>query len=138
MLETHQRAAWITNEPHLAWYHFLQARFAGRLPTREGGTEIATAIHSLIQRSESHAELHGSMEYGSSISPVIYDFTGSLDLYSREIVIHEPHQNQPERQYTGQISENGRVMTLHITAPDGRVTSKPIYLVHEPTLATLT
>jgi hypothetical protein len=138
MLELHQRAAWMANEPTVAWHHFLRSRFAGRLPAREGGAEMAVVVQTVVQQSPTHAELRGCMEYGPSFSPVVFDFVASLDLETRELVVREPHPNpQPERTYSGQFSENGRVMTLHAALPGGR-TSKPIHLIHEATLADLT
>lgn len=134
MLENHQRAARIENAPNIAWHHFLQSRFLGRLPAREGGAELALVVQSIVQNSPTHAELRGCTEYGPSISPVIYEFAASLDIEAREIELREPHPHQPERNYAGQFSENGRVLTMQVVLPGGK-TSKPFYLIHESTLA---
>jgi hypothetical protein len=136
MLELHQRAAWITNAPNVEWHHFLRSRFVGRLPAREGGADLAVVVQSVVQQSGIHAELRGSMEYGPSVSPVVFDFVASLDIENREIVIREPHPNKPERTFSGQFSENGRVMALSTGLPADR-TSKAFHLVHEDTLADL-
>ncbi len=137
MLELHQRAAWIVNEPNVEWHHLLRSRFVGQLPAREGGTGIAVVVQSIVQQSEAQAELRGCMEYFSGRSlPVVFDFVGSLQIETRELVIREPRPNLPERTYSGQLSENGRVMTLHAHLPEGR-TSKPIHLIHDDTLAEL-
>ena len=127
----------MANEPNVAWHHFLRSRFAGRLPAREGGAGVAVVVQAIVQQSETHAELRGCLEYFSDPSlPVVFEFVASLHVETREISIHEPHPNQPERTYSGQLSENGRVMTLRAILAEGR-TSKPFHLIHEETLAEL-
>ncbi len=137
MLELHQRAAWIANGPNVAWHHFLRSRYTGRRPARDGMTGVAVVIQTIVQQSESHADLGGWMEYFSDPSlPIVFEFTGTLQLETREFSIHEPHSNQPERTYSGQLSENGRVMTLRALLP-GSGAAKPFHLIHEGTLAEL-
>jgi hypothetical protein len=130
MIEPHQRAALIPNDPGVSWTHFLTARFVGPLP--QAGREVAMAIVSqaIMQQSQGHANLRGLVEVSSRSSlPVVFEFVGALNLETREITIH---QTQPDKIYGGQISENGRVMTLREAGH-----SKPIHLVHEETLAQL-
>lgn len=156
MLDIHQRAAWIENEPHIEWHHFLRSRFAGGLPGR-GGAELVVAVQTVVQQSEIQAELRGSMEYfpERGALPVVFDFVGSVQLDNREVILREMHshgqavqlrapalqaqeQAHDGRIYAGQISENGRVMTLQAVAADGRTAqSKPFHLIHEDTLAEL-
>jgi len=138
MLATHQRAAWIPNEPNVAWHHFILSRFVGRLPGRDWDAILAVVVHTISQQSETHAELRGTTEYASGSSlPVVFEFAGSLLLDSREISIDELHLNQPRRNYSGQFSENGRVMALRSRIGGGE-TSKEFHLIHEATLARLT
>ncbi len=136
MLETHQRAAWLTNEPDVVWHHFLRARFVGQLPAREGGAGFAVVVQTIAQQSESHAELRGSVEYFSDPSlPVVFEFVGVLQIETRELSIQEAQPNQP-RNYAGQFSENGRVLTLRPRDAEQRA-GKPFHLIHEETLAAL-
>jgi len=157
MLDIHQRAAWIENEPHIEWHHFLRSRFAGRMPGRGSGSELVVAVQTIVQQSEIQAELRGSMEYfpERGALPIVFDFVGSVQLDSREVILREMHshgqavqlrapalqaqdQAQDGRIYAGQISENGRVMSLQAVAADGRTPkSKPFHLIHEETLAEL-
>ena len=157
MLEIHQRAAWIENEPHVVWHHFLRSRFAGRLPGRGRASELVVAVQTVVQQSEIQAELRGSLEYflEKGALPVVFDFVGSVQLDSREVILREMHSNgravqmrapapqsqeqeQDGRIYAGQISENGRVMSLQAVAADGRTPkSKPFHLIHEDTLTEL-
>jgi hypothetical protein len=68
------------------------------------------------------------LSLGSSL-PIVSEFVGVLNLENREISIR---QLQPERNYAGQISENGRVILLREVGQP-----KPIHLIHEETLAQL-
>ena len=136
MLETHQRAAWFTNEPDVVWHHFLRSRFIGQLPAREGGAGFAVVVQTIEQQSESHAELRGCVEYFSGPSlPVVFEFVGILQIETRELSIQEAQPNQP-RNYAGQFSENGRVLTLRSRDAEQRA-GKPFQLIHEETLAAL-
>jgi hypothetical protein len=153
MLDTYQRAAWIENEPHVAWYDFLVSRFAGHLPGRGGGQELVVAVQTAAQRTELQAEMRGTLEYylERGALPVVFDFVGSLQLDTREVILRElpantlavqlqaPAPSELEgRFYAGQISENGRVMSLQAVAADGRTAkSKPFHLIHEGTLSEL-
>lgn len=137
MLDLHKRAGWIANGPDVAWHHFLRSRFVGPPPGRDGAATIAITIHTVAQLSETDAELRGIVEYAWDASvPVVFEFTGSLLLDTREIAIEELHPNQPPRNYAGQLSPNGRVMTLRESLPSGG-TSKAFHLIHEGTLALL-
>ncbi len=123
MLEPHQRAARIPNAPEVRWHQFLSGRFLG--PT------LGLAIQAAEQQTAEHAELRGILEYANDGSlPVVLEFTGALNIETREITVHE---TRPEWHYSGQFSENGRVLTLR---RDGQ--AKLIYLVHEETLVELT
>ena len=134
MLAIHQRAAAIPNNPEIPWHHFIRSRFVGRLPERDRDASLAIAVHTVTQQSETHADLRGVMEYavGSSL-PVVFEFVGSLLLDTREISVQEQHLNQPVRNYSGQFSENGRVMTLRLHPADGKP-SKQFHLTHKDTL----
>jgi hypothetical protein len=130
MIEPHQRAALIPNDPGVSWSHFLTARFAGAFPQAGRGATLAIVVQTVVPPIQGHAGVCGLVEVSSRSSlPVVYGFTGVLNLETREISIH---QTQPDKIYTGQISENGRVMTLREAGG-----SKPIHLVHEETLAQL-
>jgi hypothetical protein len=84
-------------------------------------------VQTIEQQSQEHAEIRGILEQSSGSSlPVVSEFVGVLNLESLEISIQ---QTQPEKIYSGQISENGRVITLWQTGQ-----SKPIHLVHDETL----
>ena len=126
MLEDHQRATQIPNDPGVAWHHFLVGRFIGLLADRK--TALALTIQTVEQRSEIHAVLVGLIELSVGRAlPVVTEFTGELNLESREISVH---QSSSDRHYSGHFSENGRVIILR-----GNGQSKPIYLVHEDTLS---
>ena len=126
------------NNPDVLWHHFVRSRFIGRLPDRDREATLVVAVHTITQKDEAHAELRGMMEYAFDSSlPVLFGFTGSLLLDTREISIQEIHVNQPGRNYSGQFSENGRVMTLRSLSEKGK-TSKPFHLIQEDTLALLT
>lgn len=130
MIEPHQRAALIPNDPGVSWPHFLSARFVGPLPRSGRAATLAIVVQTIVQQSPEHASLRGLVEISSRSSlPVVFEFVGALNLETREISIR---QAQPEKIYGGRISENGRVMTL---CEAGH--SKPIPLVHEETLAQL-
>jgi hypothetical protein len=136
MLETHQRAAWLTNEPNVAWHHFLRSRFVGRLPARDGGAGFAVIVQAIEQQSAAHAELRGCVEYFSDPSlPVVFEFMGILQIETREFSIQKAQPNQP-RNYSGQFSENGRVLTLRARDAAHR-DGNPFHLIHEETLAAL-
>jgi hypothetical protein len=130
MIELHQRATLIPNASGVSWTQYLTARFAGPFPQAGRGAELAIVVQTIVQPIQQHAGLCGLVEVSSRASlPVVYGFTGVVNLETREISIH---QTQPDKIYTGQLSENGRVMTLRETGH-----SKPIHLVHEDTLAQL-
>ena len=123
MLEPHQRAALVPNAPEVRWLQFLRWRFLG--------ASLGLAIQAAEQQNPEHAELRGLLEHSNDGSlPVVSEFTGTLNIESREITVHE---TRPERHYSGQFSENGRVLTLRRAGQP-----KPIYLVHEETLVDLT
>jgi hypothetical protein len=137
MLALHKRAGWIANEPNVAWHHFLRSRFIGRVPDRDRIASLAVVVHTIAQQSESDAVLRGIMERSWDASvPVVFEFTGLLHLDARELSIEELHPNRPGRNYAGQLSENGRVMTLRELLADGG-SSKAFHLIHEGTLALL-
>jgi hypothetical protein len=128
MLEPHQRAALIPNEPHVHWHSFLRGRFIGSLPERN--KTLAIALQAVEQQSPVHAAMRGWVELSSGGAlPVVSEFAGVLSLETREVSLR---QTQPDKEYTGQISENGRVMVLRVSGQ-----AKPIHLVHEETLAEL-
>ncbi len=126
------------NSPDVPWHHFLRSQFIGRLPDRDRDATLALLVHAITQQDETHAELRGMMEYSFDSSlPVLFGFTGSLALDSREISIEEIHVNQPGQKHSGQFSENGRVLTLRSHSEKGKI-SKPFHLVHAETLGLLT
>jgi hypothetical protein len=132
MLENHQRAALIPNEPNLMWHHFLRSRFVS-----QQAPGLALVVLGVVQQSGSHAELAGLVEYGSGATlPVVVDFAGTLDLDTREFSIRESQPERDAKSYVGRFSENGRVIVLRSAVPDGRM-SKPFHLVHDETLAEL-
>jgi hypothetical protein len=130
MIEPHQRAALIPNDPGASWTQFLRARFVGPLSPAGRDASLAIVVQTIVQQSQEHANLRGLVEVSSRSSlPVVFEFAGVLNLQTREVSIR---QTQPDKTYDGQLSENGRVMTLREA---GR--SKPMHLVHEETLAQL-
>jgi hypothetical protein len=137
MLEDHQRAAQIANEPAVAWHHFLRSRFVGRLLAAGGETGFAVAVQAIAQQSEFEAELRGCVEYFSDPSfPVVFEFVGMLQIETREISIQETPLNRAPRNYAGQFSENGRVLTLRLLGAE-RSAAKAFHLIHEETLTAL-
>jgi len=132
MIQPHQRAALIPNDPGVSWLHFLTGRFVGSTARSAAGpgASLAIVVQAFAQQDLGNAGLRGLVEVSSRSSlPVVFEFTGALNLETREISIHQTH---PENTYSGQISENGRVMTLREAGHP-----KPIHLVHEETLAQL-
>ena len=96
----------------------------------KSGGSFALVVQGILQRSQAHGELKGLIEISSNGSlPVIFAFDGVLNLETREITVHQAH---PEKSWSGQISENGRVMMLREAGG-----AKPIHLIHEPTLEQL-
>lgn len=130
MLELHSRAALIPSEPGLNWHSFIKSRFVDPLHHGGGTPSLAVVVQTFAQQSQSLADIRGLMELSSGSSlPVVSEFVGLVNLESREISIR---QIQPEKNYAGQISENGRVIVLSEVGQ-----SKPIHLIHEETLAQL-
>ena len=135
MLQIHGRAALIPIEPSAHWYRFLLSRFIGTSPGGTNDASLALVVQSVSQQSATHAGLSGLMEYGSGVSlPVVFECSGTVDLETREIAIHE--SNQGKNSYTGSFSENGRVITLCSVSSAGQK-SKPLHLIHEKTLTKL-
>jgi hypothetical protein len=111
------------------------SRFTGQAPGAKSDASLALVVQMVSQQSATHAELSGLMEYGHGSSlPVVFECTGTVDLETRDLSIHEA--NQGERSYVGRFSENGRVISLSSLLATGRK-SKPFHLVHEDTLAQL-
>lgn len=131
MLEDHQRAAMIANEPNVSWHHFVRSRFEARREHRKKGTSVAVEIERVELPSPVHADLTGIMEHASGGSlPVVVRFTGTLYLEARDVLI-EPEQNRgASERYSGRFSENGRVLTLQLHSPGG-AGPKQLHLVHE-------
>lgn len=130
MLEPHQRAALIANEPGVSWNHFLRGRFLGPLPHAGKDASLGVVMQTIEQQSQEHAEIRGFTEQSSGSSlPVVTEFAGVLNVETREISIHQAHA---QMNFSGQISANGRVMVLRQAGQ-----SKPLHLVHEGTLAQL-
>ena len=126
MIHPHQRAALIPNAQGVVWTQFLVGRFVRLL----ADGSFAVVLQSIVQKSQGHAELNGLIEFSSGTSlPVVFAIDGVLNLETREVSIHQAH---PEKRWEGQLSENGRVMMLHEVGQ-----TKPIHLVHEPTLEQL-
>lgn len=124
MLQPHQRAALIPNDPGVSWPQFLGARFV------QSSGSFGVVVQSIVQKSQAYCELKGLIEISSSDSlPVIFTFDGVLNLETREISVHQAH---PEKFWSGQISTNGRVMMLRQADQ-----ATPIHLVHEQTLEEL-
>jgi hypothetical protein len=133
MLEPHQRAQWLTNNPGVTWQHFVRSRFIGPSPERRGAT-LGVVVQNATQESEIHAELRGLLELSTSQSlPIVHEFVASIDLVTRDLSIEGSNGSF----YSGQFSENGRVLTLRTQLPGGG-TSRPFHLVHEATLAHFT
>ena len=131
MLELHKRAEWIKNAEGVTWQHFVRSRFVGRRADREAS--MAVVVQTATQQSESHAELRGILEYSTDQSlPVVFEFVASVDLHTRELSV----QGSDESRFSGQFSENGRVLRLrsHLA---GSKTSIPFHLIHEDTLEQL-
>lgn len=136
MLEDHQRAARMSNEGNATWHSFVRSRFVGRRSDRSGTTSVTIDIQSASLESSSHAELQGLLEYSADTAlPVVFEFIGTLDLETREVLI-DNHENSPERRYSGRFSENGRVLELTLQAP-GKAQAKQLHLIHEPTIGEL-
>jgi hypothetical protein len=130
MLEPHQRAALISNEPGVHWHHFLTARFLGLLPHARKNTSLAITVQIIEQQSPIHVVLRGLIELSyEKALPVVSEFHAERNLETREISIH---QSQPDKHLSGQFSENGRLLVVREIGQ-----SKPIHLVHEETLAEL-
>jgi len=130
MLEPYERAALIPAEPGVPWHSFLKSRFVESSRTNGKALSLAIVVQAVQQQSHVHADIVGLVElYSGSALPVVLGFVGQLNLENREFSIR---QDQSGKNFTGKISENGLVMTLHEMG-----SSKPIYLVHEPTLAQL-
>ena len=137
MLEDHERAARMPNETNVTWHHFVSSRFIGQASRKAGGTSLAIDIQSVALVSYLDAELRGLLEYSTtSALPVVFEFTGTLNLETRDVFINNAHEGDPERSYAGSFSENGRVLTLRSLAP-GEPPSKPLQLIHEGTLQEL-
>ena len=99
----------------------------GLLPYSGKNSSLGIVVQSIEQQSQEHAEFRGLVEMSSGSSlPVVSEFVGVLNLETREIAIQ---QTQPEKNYGGRISENGRVIVLRQAGQ-----AKPIHLVHEETL----
>ena len=130
MLELHTRAALTPSQPRVSWHSFIKSRFIDTLHHGKGDQSLAVVVQSIQQQSQTVAEIRGLMELslGSSL-PVVSEFVGVLNLENREISIR---QTQPERNYAGQVSENGRVIVLREAGQ-----SRPIHLIHEETLTQL-
>jgi hypothetical protein len=91
---------------------------------------LAIAVQTIEQQSQSNAVLRGLVElYAGFLLPVVSEFIADLNLETREISIR---QSRPDRRNLGQFSENGRVLVLRETGKP-----KPLHLVHDETLATL-
>ena len=91
MLQPHQRAALIPSEPHVQWHQFLGSRFVA------SDTGFAIVVQGITQQSPEHADLNGLIEVSSSESlPVIFEFTGMLNLKTHEISIQQTHANISE------------------------------------------
>ncbi|MHA3774579.1 lysozyme inhibitor LprI family protein [Verrucomicrobiota bacterium sgz303538] len=136
MLEDHQRAARMSNEGKATWHNFVRSRFVGQRSDRNGTTSVTIDIQSVSLESSSHAELQGLLEYSAdSALPVVFEFIGTLDLETREVLI-DNHENNPERRYSGRFSENGRVLELRSREP-GKAQAKQLHLIHEATISEL-
>ena len=130
MLEPYQRAALIPNEPGMSWHHFMRGRFVDSEIPAAKDASLALVIQMMEQQGQTLAHIRGLVERSLGLSlQVVAEFVGQINLESRDISIH---QRQPEKAYTGQISENGRVIVLYEAGE-----AKPIHLVHEETLAQL-
>jgi hypothetical protein len=130
MLEPHQRAALIPNEPGVHWHQFLGERFIGPAPHIAKNMSFAIAVQAIEQQSQTIAVLRGLVElFAGSSLPVVAEFVAEVNLETREISIRQSH---PDRRYLGQFSENGRVLVLRENDQP-----KPIHLVHEETLSEL-
>ena len=136
MLEDHQRAAMMTNEGNVTWHQFVRSRFIGQRSNRSD-TFLTVDIQGVSLQSSSHAVLQGLLEYSADSSlPVVFEFVGTLDLDSREVLIHSGQEDNPERSYEGRFSENGRVLELRMRTP-GKSRSKPLHLINETTIREL-
>ncbi|RYH52646.1 MAG: hypothetical protein EON54_14355 [Alcaligenaceae bacterium] len=137
MLEDHQRAAMMPNPDNVTWHHFVRSRFVCNKQNETNATSLAIEIASASLESHSHASLSGLMELSANAAlPVVYQFSGTLDLENREVRLDDGHPEHPERVYIGSFSTNGRVLTLR-AHHSGKIPSKELYLIHEPTLMDL-
>lgn len=133
MLELHQRAAFLPNDPPLTWLHFVRARFLGELRERGRAATVALTFHSAVQQGETLAEVRGVLEFSADGAlPVIYECTGTLNLATRELSF----EDTKAWSYTGHFSGNGRVISLERRSADG-ARSKPFHLIEAATLAEL-
>lgn len=131
MLEDHKRAAMMPNEADVTWVRFVRSRFVGG--QGRGAASLTVDILAATQQSGSHAALAGLLEYATDASlPVVFEFVGTLDLETREVLLDDPCGDLSERSYSGRLSENGRVLTLRSRYP-GKAHGKPLHLIHEDT-----
>ncbi len=133
MLEDYERAAMIPIDSDAPWHRFVRARFSGWLGNGRDSRRFAVEVHGAAQQSGAHADLSGLLEYGGGAAlPVIYEFTGTLDLETREVRFGDAGAGAADRSYTGRFSENGRVLTLQSNGAGGQQ-GKPVHLIHEGT-----
>jgi len=100
----------IPAEPGTPWRSFLKSRFVESPAAKDETLSLAIVFETVRQHSHSQTDLVGLMEFwqGSAL-PVVLGFVGQLNLENREFSIR---QDQSGENLTGQISENGLVMTL--------------------------
>ena len=130
MLQPHQRAALIPADLGVPSHSFLKSRFVESLQPTGKSPFLAIVVQAIQLQSQILADIQGLVELSSGSSlPVVSDFVGQLNLESRELSIR---QSQPGKIFSGDLSENGRVMVLRQAGQ-----AKQIHLVHEQTLAQL-
>ncbi|EDY16439.1 hypothetical protein CfE428DRAFT_6058 [Chthoniobacter flavus Ellin428] len=120
----------IPNEPGTPWYSFLKSRFIEAQPPSGKGPLLSLVIQTIQQQSPVLADIQGLVELSlGSALPVVSAFVGQLNLETRDFSIR---QDQSAKIFSGQLSDNGRVMVLREAGQ-----AKQIHLVHEATLAQL-
>jgi hypothetical protein len=127
MLADYQRAAIMKNSEGVSWLQFVQSRFTGRFGREDAVLTID--VQALTQRSDCHAELRGVVEHSANTAlPVATEFIATLEFANREVRINTGRASA----FFGQLSENGRVLTL-FSDDKGFSPTKPLHLIHEGT-----
>jgi hypothetical protein len=115
------------NPEGVSWLQFLRSRYTGKFG-RENAV-LTIDVQAVTQRSDCHAELRGVVERSANASlPVATEFIATLEFANREVRINTDQASA----YFGQLSENGRVLTL-FSDTKGFSRTEPLHLIHEGT-----